>query len=350
MPALSRRRLLPFALAALAAPLLAAAASAAPVPAGKDLPYASADLVAKARKEGRLTLYTANWADDEQALAKAFNALFPEIQVEIVRLPGGQLFTRIQSEAAAGKLAADVIDLSDRGQALSLKGLYADYAPPNAADYRADGIVGPNLWPRTVWGWAIAYNAALVKDPPRSWRELAEGRFGGGLGHTIPAAGGAPWTAVMFERKVLGDGYWEKLAAQKPLVTPSSPQLNSALIRGEVRVAPLLTNGVVPNAREGAPIRMVLPPEGVPIAPSAAGIPKSAAHPNAARLFLGWSLSEEGQRQWIESRGGFSMLRNAPLPDGVAGAVPLWLPDFTEFDTLREPWTREWNALFGYNQ
>ena len=50
----------------------------------------------------------------------------------MVRAPGGQLITRIKTEAAAGKLAADVINHSDRGLMLALADLFQDYTPPNA--------------------------------------------------------------------------------------------------------------------------------------------------------------------------------------------------------------------------
>ena len=62
------------------------------------------ELIAAAKKEGRLVFYTANFAEVEQEVIKAFNKRFPEIKVEMVRAPGGQLITRIKTEAAAGKL------------------------------------------------------------------------------------------------------------------------------------------------------------------------------------------------------------------------------------------------------
>src|SRR5246127_1728427 len=72
------------------------------------------ELIAAAKKEGRLVYYTANFAEVEQEVIKAFNKRFPEIKVEMVRAPGGQLITRVKTEAAAGKLSADVVDHSDR--------------------------------------------------------------------------------------------------------------------------------------------------------------------------------------------------------------------------------------------
>ena len=70
-------------------------------------------------------------------MINAFNKRFPEIKVEMVRAPGGQLITRVKTEAAANKLSADVVDHSDRALMIDLVDLFQDYAPPNAADYRS---------------------------------------------------------------------------------------------------------------------------------------------------------------------------------------------------------------------
>ena len=94
-----------------------------------------ASLVEAARKEGRFTYYTAAFAEVEQETINLFNKRYPFIRVEMVRAPGGQLITRVKTEAAAGKLTADVIDHSDRGLMLAVEDLFADYAPPNADDY-----------------------------------------------------------------------------------------------------------------------------------------------------------------------------------------------------------------------
>src|SRR5215475_4999886 len=68
----------------------------------------SPELIAAAKAEGKLVYYTANFAEVEQQVIKEFNKRFPEIKIEMVRAPGGQLITRVKTEAAAGKLIADV--------------------------------------------------------------------------------------------------------------------------------------------------------------------------------------------------------------------------------------------------
>src|SRR6185312_1520580 len=97
--------------------------------------FGSPELIAAAKAEGKLVYYTANFAEVEQQVIKEFNKRFPEIKVEMVRAPGGQLITRVKTEAAAGKLVADVVDHSDRALMSGLVDLFQDYAPPNAADY-----------------------------------------------------------------------------------------------------------------------------------------------------------------------------------------------------------------------
>src|SRR5438874_9292672 len=105
------------------------------------------ELIAAAKKEGRLVYYTANFAEVEQEVIKAFNKRFPEIKVEMVRAPGGQLITRVKTEAAAGKLAADVVDHSDRALMADLVGLFKDYTPPNGKDYLPARLSSRKLCP-----------------------------------------------------------------------------------------------------------------------------------------------------------------------------------------------------------
>src|SRR5471030_2385480 len=94
--------------------LAALAVALSGAPAFVQAEFGSPELIAAAKAEGKLVYYTANFAEVEQQVIKAFNKRFPEIKVEMVRAPDGQLITRVKTEAAAGKLIADVVDHSDR--------------------------------------------------------------------------------------------------------------------------------------------------------------------------------------------------------------------------------------------
>ena len=206
------------------------------------------ELIDAAKKEGRFVYYTANFAEVEQEVIKAFNKRFPEIKVEMVRAPGGQLITRVKTEAAAGKLTADVVDHSDRALMTGLVDLFQDYAPPNGKDYLPEAMISPKLWPRVTLVWSIAYNSALVKKPPKSWMDLTKPEYANKqIGQVIAPSGGTTWTRVMFERQVLGEDYWQKQAATNPVLYPSGAPMSDSLVRGEIAMGPLLYNIVFPK-------------------------------------------------------------------------------------------------------
>lgn len=334
--------------------ILAAAASVAAGSARVQTAFtASPDLVAAARKEGRMVFYTASFTEVEQETIAAFNKRFPGIRVEMVRASGGQLITRVRTEAAAGKLTADVIDHSDRALMKGIEDLFAEYAPPNAADYLDASRVSARLWPRITPVWCIAYNTELEKTPPQTWMDLTKPIYANGqVGQVIAPSGGTTWTRIMFERQVLGEDYWARQAAIKPMLYPSSAPASDALVRGEVTVAPVIRSAIFPKKRDGAPIEMVFGTEGVPIVPYAAGVPKTAPNPNAARLFLDWSLSVEGQGFTMREQGNLTSLKTLPVPlEGFDPKVhKIWVPDGAQFASLRDGWIEEWNRVYGYRQ
>jgi iron(III) transport system substrate-binding protein len=331
---------------------LAAAFAGAPAMAQQEK-YGSKEVIEAAEKEGSLTYYTANFTEVEQEVVKEFNKTFPKIKVAIVRAPGGQLITRIKTEAAAGKLAADVVDHSDRGLMKDIENLFADYTPPNAADYRPDALMSPKFWPGVTLGWAIAYNTQLVKNPPKSWADLTKPEYNNKqIGQVVGPSGGTTWTRVMFERQVLGEDYWAKQAATKPILYPSGAPTSDSLVRGEISIAPLLYNIIYTKIVEGAPAEAIFAPEGVPIIPYADGITKTSKSPNAAKLFMNWRLSKEGQAFAITKLGNITSMKEPPaFPKGWdPKTVKVWVPKNDEFESLRDKWLEEWNKAYGYRQ
>ena len=312
----------------------------------------SDSLIDAAKKEGRFTLYTATFTEVEQEVINEFRKKFPFVRVEMIRAPGGQLIQRVKTEAAAGKLAADLVLHSDRGLMKAMDNLFADYEPPNAKDYLPESLVSPKLWPNLTAGWCIAYHTELVKNPPKNWMDLTKPEYGDGqIAQVIGQSGGTTWTRIMFERQVLGEDYWAKQSATKPKLYPSGAPLSDSLVRGEVQIAPLVYNIIYPKERDGAPVKTFFPPEGVPIVPYGSGIPKTAQNPNAARLYFEWQLSEEGQAFGIKQHGNLTSLKVPPLlPAGFEKGTKVWVPKFEEFQSLYGKWIEEWNKVYGYRQ
>jgi iron(III) transport system substrate-binding protein len=333
-----------------AASLAAAAVGSSPASAQN---FGAPDLVEAARKEGKFVYYTANFTEIETEVIKAFNKRFPFVKVEMVRAPGGQLITRVKTEAAAGKLSADVVDHSDRALMQPLEDLFQDYAPPNAADYLPEVLISKKLWPRVTLGWSIAYNTELEKNPPKTWMDLTKPQYGPKkIGQVIAPSGGTTWTRIMFERQVLGEDYWKKQAATQPILYPSGAPTSDALVRGEISIGVLLYNIAYIKKRDGAPIGINFPTEGVPLNFFASGVTKTAKSPNAAKLFLNWCLSEEGQAFMIKELGHLTALKKPPLyPEGYdPKIIKVWAPNFDQYVKLHHDWVEEWNKTYGYRQ
>lgn len=82
-----------------------------------------------------------------------------------------------------------------------------------------------------------------------------------------------------------------------------------------------------------------------------AGIPVTAKNVNAARLFLNWSLSREGQEAFVRDSAGFSALKDGPMPEGIDMKVMQpWYPNMDDYSKLQDEYVTEWNRLNKYRQ
>src|SRR5437764_4671707 len=120
------------AVAAVVAPL----AAAAQVPAGYPADYAQ--VVAAAKKEGKVVIYSALDTKAAQPLVKDFQALYPDVKVEYNDMNSTEMYNRFIAEVAAGQGGADVmwssamdlqVKLVDDGQAMAYKSPEASKLP-----------------------------------------------------------------------------------------------------------------------------------------------------------------------------------------------------------------------------
>ena len=172
------------------------------------------------------------------------------------------------------------------------------------------------------------------------------------IGQVIAPSGGTTWTRIMFERQVLGEDYWKKQAATKPVLYPSGAPMSDALVRGEVSIAPLLYNIVYPKKKDGAPIRL-LPARGR--ADQSLCQRHSEDRDASERREAVPELVPVGRRPDLHDQG-------AGQPDLAQGArrsipkgfdpkvVKVWLPNFEQYEKLHGPWIEDWNKTYGYRQ
>src|SRR5207247_1750131 len=134
-------------------------------------------LVEAARQEARVVLYSAMDLPVGEKLAKAFEAHYSGIEVQVERSGSERLFQRIAQEFASGIRAGDVINSADAAHFIPWKKngwlmpfVSEDMAKHFPPDYRdGDGMFATTR----VWLSSIAYNTNLVRaeDAPKSFKD-----------------------------------------------------------------------------------------------------------------------------------------------------------------------------------
>ncbi len=285
-------------LAMAGAPFAAAAPAPSPV---------TPELVAAAKKEGTVVFYTAMDVEVASMLGKAFEAKYPGVTARIERSGAERIFQRVGQEYASNIHAVDAVDSSDAAHLLYWKqqGMLAAYVPEDVARWPSnardpDGFYASNRATLSV----IGYNTKLLKpeEAPKSYAELLDPKWKGKIVKAHPGYSGNIMTATFELSRALGWDYFKKLGQQQIMQVQSSTELPKKLALGE---RPVMFDGNEYNAlivkRRGAPVAVVYPSEGTPLVGGSAGVMKDAPHPNAARLFISFLFSREGQQLLVDN-------------------------------------------------
>jgi iron(III) transport system substrate-binding protein len=287
-----------------AAPLKAALPEATPI---------TPALIEAARNEGKVVLYSSMDLPVGEKLAKAFEAQYPGVAMQIERAGSERLFQRIDQEFGSGIRVADVVNSADASHFIPWKrnGWLAPFVPEDVAKYFPEHYRDPDGMFATsrIWLSSIAYNTNLVKpaDAPKSFADLLDAKWAGRMVKGHPAYSGTIMTTTFQLVRELGWEYFEKLSKQRVMQVQSSTDPPKKLALGERAV---MADGneynVVLLKEASLPVEPVYPTEGTPTISGPSGIFASAPHPNAARLFQAWLHTRETQQFFTDFTAQYS--------------------------------------------
>ena len=284
---------------ALAVTLYAAPARAAAPAATAVTP----DLVAAARKEGKVVWYTSAEVQVAERIAKAFEAAYSGIAIRVERTGAERQFQRIAQERASRVYAVDVVNSSDAAHFVAWKrdDVLAPYVPEDVAKFYPAEHKDPDGLFATfrLYLSVIGYNTNLVKaeDAPKSFADLLDPKWVGKIVKGHPGYSGTIMTSTYEMARDLGWDYFEKLAQQNVMQVQSAADPPRKLARGERAVmADGADQQIFLLKDAGQPVEIVYPAEGAPLVVGPNGIFKSAPNPNAARLLQSWLSSVEAQQ------------------------------------------------------
>jgi iron(III) transport system substrate-binding protein len=253
-------------------------------------------IVAAAKKEGTLTLYTTFAEKDQPTLIKPFESKYG-VKVNIWRAGTDKVLQRTLTEAAARRYDVDVVHFgTPEMEALSREKILQAVVSPAQKDLLPGSVASHREWAATLLSvWVQAYNTNLIKkaDLPRSYADLLDPKWKGKLGIE---AKNQDWFASAVE--IMGGGekglkFFRDLVATNGIsVRQGHTLLTNMVVAGEVPLALTVYNYMPEQAkRRGAPVDWFALEPAVARS-NAVGVTKRAPHPAAAVLFYDYMLTE----------------------------------------------------------
>jgi iron(III) transport system substrate-binding protein len=256
--------------------------------------------IAFAQPGGTLRLYTSQPDADAAITKAAFEAAHPGVRVEVFRSGTEQVVARFLLEAEAGAPQADVLLVADAPtfELLKARDLLEPYRSVSATAI-APAYADPDgyYYGTKVLATLIVYNTDLVVEPVGSWAELAALPSGSVVMPSPSYSGAAAYNlGVKTRAGGLGWSWFEALAGADVFLTQGNGAVLRTVAGGERPYGVIVDFLPIRAARDGSPVGVVYPSEGVPVITEPVGIVRGTPNREAARAFVDFLLSVEGQR------------------------------------------------------
>lgn len=294
-------------LSALALALAASVALAQAVPPGYPADYAQ--VIAAAKKEGRVVIYSALDTKAAQPLIKDFNAVYPDIKVEYNDMNSTEMYNRFIAESAAGQGSADVmwssamdlqVKLVDEGKAMA-------YHSPEASKLPQWAVYKDEAYGTTYEPAVFIYNKRLVTGDliPQDHAAFARiinanvDKFKGKVTTYDIEKSGVGFMFVVQDSKYFpGLKDLEKgFGATSYRVYASTGNMLEKVSSGEHLLGyNVLGSYALVRAKKDPSLGVVLPKDYTLVLSRVLFIGKQAKNPNAAKVFTDYVLSQRGQK------------------------------------------------------
>ena len=258
--------------------------------------------VAKAERRARSSTTATTARPGSRALLDAFRKDFPKIKTSYVRAQTGALYAKVTAERSASRYGG--------GRAPALRHL-ARHRLPEEGRLRAVRLPGARVLqgaatrarPGGYFTWmgvtfaGISYNKSKVKpeQAPKTWKDMLNPIHKDGMSAKLSTSGMQHMQWYML-RKLYGADFWQEFGKLRPRGFDARAQLFDRLAKGDDRICGLAEYaGYTLFKEKGADIEFVAPPDGLPATPALIGVVNRAPHPEAAKLFVDWALSNRGQ-------------------------------------------------------
>ncbi len=277
---------------------------------------------AQGKPEDSVVVYSAADADMVNAMVAAFEKKYPGIKVSTVVAGTGEIIKRMEAEKER--------PLGDVGWSFGpeaigdKKGLFEPYLSKEAGNFFPGQVPADRVWtPFTTMPYVIMYNKKLVTEAekPKAWKDVLDSKWKGKVAYADASKSGSSYTLLItwltiYGKNEAGWKFVEDLLRQCK-VLPKSSMTYQGVANGEYPIGLTFEQAAFEYLKGGAPIDLIYPTEGTAITLDGSAIIKNAPHPNAAKLFLDFTVSKEMQDLMVDKFGRRSVRKDVGSPAGL---------------------------------
>jgi iron(III) transport system substrate-binding protein len=264
--------------------------------------------------EDKLVIYTAYEENELKDFWEQFKKDLPDLAAKASYVRGSTGPTMAKIEAERANPQADVIwgVFNDYLTGAAKKGLLEPYAAKDSQLLPARFKHPENMWQGvTLLTVAFATNQKKMSElklaPPRSWAELIDPRYKGHVVMSNPSTSGTAYLLLASHVARLGEDkafeYYAVLDKNLSQVTKSGGAPGRMAASGETPIGIALAYEVEMAKKQGAPLDVIFPSDGVAWTFEGDALVKGAKNPQNARRFLDWALSKSAMEAYAKWRG-----------------------------------------------
>jgi ABC-type Fe3+ transport system substrate-binding protein len=274
------------------------------------------EIIEGAKREGRFLLYTSLTLQEIDEVAAPFAKKYPFLKLESFRGNALQLLQKITTEARAGRPQVDVAQFNSfEAWQLQNLGLLQSYKSPEAKPFPDNYKDAGGYWTTLYTNYLVlGYNPTMVAaaDVPKKWEDLLHPRWKGDK--FALDRDNAVWYGglALYWGKERAAKFMRALADQQPTMRKGHTLIANLMSSGEFPLGLVYAHRIEEMKAKGMKTIEWTPLEPIVATPIVIGIGKNAPHPNAAKLFVDFFLSKEGQA--ISQKQQYRVPANPDLP------------------------------------
>jgi len=302
-----------------------------------------ATMVVPARAQGQLNMICSS----PQPVCDATIAEFSRqtgIDVNFIRLSAGETYAKLRAEARNPKTDIWFSGTNEPHYQAANEGLTHAYQSPNLENLiplgkKMSEDTGYRASAFSVAVIGFIYNKNLLQEKglpePRSWADLLKPEYKGEIAISNPNTAGTGYSILVTLVDLMGeDGAFDYLKKLNPNISSYSKSggvPSGQTARGEVAIGLTFLHDANMMLAQGFPVESVAPEEGTGYSLVGVSIVEGARNMQAAKTFVDWILSPEGQAVDMASgMNTYPTVKGLPLSQYVVDITKMKLLDLDQ--------------------